>query len=832
MSRSTIDFGIDLGTTNSAVAVLHGVQANVIKNNDGQETTPSAVWVDKRDRLYVGRAARERSELDPANTSIEFKLQMGTAGEAKKFDASGRSMTPEELSAEVLKSLRADVRQSTGDDLDAAVITVPAAFDMGACDATRRAAELAGLRRSPLLQEPTAAALAYGFQAADDKALWLVYDFGGGTFDAAVIQLRDGEFSVINHRGDNFLGGKLIDWKIVDELLVPAVASQLPGLSDLRRGNPRWFGVVNKLKLAAETAKIRLSRADSADVIVELDDGAGRRHEFEYELRRADVERLTEPLVVRSINLCRKALQERALGPADIEQVIMVGGQTLMPYLRERIADPRDGLGIRLEHGQDPMTVVARGAAIFAGGQRVEATADAAPASPDAFAIQFEYQPVGPDTEPLLAGKVTGPDGALPTGLAIELVNAEAQPPWRSGKITIPESGVFGTSLWAERGRKNTFAVELTDATGAPLSLTQDRLSYTVGSVETDPPLAQSIGVGLDGNQMLWLIERGTGLPVRRRVTLRSTVPLQVGERGGLLRIPVLEGEHGRADRNRRIGRLEVRAAQVSRNVPVDSEIEFRIEIDASRLIRARAYLPILDQEFEDIISLGTESAPSYDDLSREVEGDLTRLAELRDRDSTISSPVAGLMLERIRAERIEQDLDELLDASKVDPDAAAAAQQRILDLRAAVDDVENELEWPTLVADAETRIAEGRDLIASYGSDTDQRDLPLYVAAVEQAVESRDADLLRQRLEELQLHVIRAMERHGILEVHYFDNLADSRAEMRNRAHADRLIAEGQQAIDSGDYQRLRGINLQLATLIPDPPPPPDPFSTVSRTR
>lgn len=235
MGRSTVDFGIDLGTTNSAVAVLRGVDADVIKNNEDSDTTPSAVWIDRRDQLRVGRAAKERSESDPDNTAAEFKLRMGTARESVSFAASGRGLSPVQLSAEVLKSLRADVRQRLGEDIEAAVVTVPAAFDMSACDATRAAAEAAGLRFSPLLQEPTAAALAYGFQSSDEDARWLVYDLGGGTFDAAVIQLRDGEFTVLNHRGDNYLGGKLIDWRIVEELLIPAVRDEF-GFTDLARG--------------------------------------------------------------------------------------------------------------------------------------------------------------------------------------------------------------------------------------------------------------------------------------------------------------------------------------------------------------------------------------------------------------------------------------------------------------------------------------------------------------------------------------------------------------------------------------------------------------------
>ncbi|GAA4033917.1 hypothetical protein GCM10022247_68750 [Allokutzneria multivorans] len=804
----TVDVGIDLGTTNSAVALLHGVDTEVLKNNDGDETTPSAVWVDRRERLYVGRAARDRAEADPDNTCMEFKLRMGTAGVAKRFAASGREMTPEELSAQVLKSLRADVRQRTGSEIGAAVVTVPAAFDIHSCDATRRAAELAGLSFSPLLQEPTAAALAYGFQAAEENALWLVYDLGGGTFDAAVIQVRDGEFSVVNDRGDNFLGGKLIDWRIVEELLIPAAVRQAPSLAGLRRGDPRWFAAVNKLKLAAETAKIRLSRVDTTDIVVELDDGSGGRFEIDCELTRADVERITEPLLVRSINLCHKALRERSLSPADIEKVILVGGPTLSPYLRERLADPVHGLGVALDHSQDPMTVVARGAAIFAGTQRIPSSVEPALGG---FGVHFEYSPVGPDTEPLVAGKVS----PVAEGLSVELINSDTRPPWRSGRISVSDDGLFAVSLWAEPGRLNTFAVELTDSTGTRRDVEPGHITYTVGAVETEPPLTHSIGVGLDGNQAMWLLERGTGLPARRTVTLRTTAE-------GVIRIPVLEGEYHRADRNRRIGRLEF---DTGRGLPSGSEVVFTIEIDESRLIKASAYVPMLDEEFQDTVNLRTEVTPGQPLLVRAFDAERSRLASVRERQRVLGNPVADVLIARIDSERMLHDVDALVLAAGSDPDAATAAERRLLDLRVAIDDVEDELEWPSLVNEARGMIAEARDLVGGG-------DLLLYENAINEAIDARDADLLRQRMEELRLHVMRGLDRSGVLQLHFFHALREMRGEMRNLAHADRLIAEGDRAVETGELNRLRGVNMQLRDLLPEPPLPPDPFSTVDRVR
>ena len=175
MARTTIDFGIDLGTTNSEVAVLRGIEPEMVPNGAGSAITPSAVWIDKRKHLRVGQEAKQRYEADPDNCDIEFKIRMGTGTAGKKhFLASGVEMLPEELSAEVLKSLKADARTMRGEDLRAAVITVPADFELPQTSATRKAAQLAGIEVSPLLQEPVAAAYAYGFQDESEKVYWLV----------------------------------------------------------------------------------------------------------------------------------------------------------------------------------------------------------------------------------------------------------------------------------------------------------------------------------------------------------------------------------------------------------------------------------------------------------------------------------------------------------------------------------------------------------------------------------------------------------------------------------------------------------------------------------
>jgi len=830
MSRDTVDFGIDLGTTNSAIAVLRGVETEVIKNNDGLETTPSAVWLDRRERLYVGKAARERTELDPENTCVEFKLRMGTVGQPKEFAASGRSMSPEELSAEVLKSLRRDVTQRTGEEIRAAVITVPAAFELNACDATRRAAEISGLAYAPLLQEPTAAALAHGFQTSADNVFWLVYDFGGGTFDAAVVHVRDGEFTVVNHRGDNFLGGKLIDWKIVEELLIPAAASQ-GRFTGLARGNPRWLAAVSKLKMAAEEAKIRLSRDDSAEILVELQDEDGRVFELEYDLARADLERLTEPYIARSVNLCRKALSERSLRPGDVEKVLLVGGPTLSPYLRERLADAADGLGIPLDHTLDPITAVARGAAIFAGTQRLATAAPALAGSAGpagAFSIELAYQPVGPDREPFIGGRVTSDAVLGLAGYTVEFVNPDARPAWRSGKIALAPDGAFTATLWADTGRANTFTIELADPSGTVRPATPDRLTYTVGVVGTSPPLTHSIGVGLADNKVKWLISRQTPLPTRHRTLLRTTVELKQGQDRGMIRIPVLEGENDRADRNRQVGRIEIMPGQFRRDVPAGSEIDFTIAVDESRLVVARAYIPILDEEFEHVVNLQTERVPDQPGLAREVQAEKRRLDALRMANAEVGDARVDAVLERIADEGVIGDIDALVGAAAADPDAATASRPRLLALRTYLDEGEDALEWPQLVKEARELLVAARELVNAKGNADHKRALASMEAAVQSAIAAHDASLLRQRLDDLRILGMQVLDATGELVMLAFGQLRDLRSEMTDPDEARQLVNAGEQAIARHDFSALRQVNGALASLLRKPPPPADPFSTV----
>lgn len=816
MTRETIDFGIDLGTTNSAIAVAEADSARVIRNNDQGEYTPSAVYVNRMKHVRVGAVAKERVDADPDNACSEFKLQMGMRGAHKHFRAADLSMSPAELSAEVLKSLRDDVRQALGEDIDAAVITVPAAFELDQCDATRTAAARAGLEFAPLIQEPSAAAWAYSAQGPVERGFWLVYDFGGGTFDAAVIRVADGEFSTINHAGDNFLGGKLIDWAVVEELLIPAARSAL-GIPELARGNRRYAGTVAKLKAAAETAKIQLSRAASVSGEVLLDGADGAVVEFPYEITRAELERLAMPFYRRSIALCRKALAESKLATGEIGRVLLVGGATLAPTLRELLADPGEGLGLPLDHSLDPVTVVARGAALFAGTQRVPPRSR--PTRGGQVVIDMAHQPVGSDPDPLVGGRVAAAEDRDWTGATIEFVNPDGEPAWHSGKIPLTADGAFTARLHAAEQTTNRYVVEVRDAHGTPLDCDPERITYRHTTLLGTPPtLSHSVGIGLDDNEVLWLARKGTELPAKTREVLRSTVTVRRDERTGLIRVPIVEGERPRADLNTLVGSLDITPSQIVRDVPAGSEVEVQLQIDTSFVPRADAYVPILDEEFPITVELGRTTSTDADELRHAADDLDAGLRDLERRAGQLGSRgarAAGL-IDTFGREGALDNVRRQAAAAAVDPDAARECQNRLRDAQVAVADIEAALRFPELVDEANGLLDSVREPILSWGAPPRRTALREAERSIERAVAAEDETVLCRQIDVIREIFAEVLRDSGRLEAVIFGAREQELGEHPDRAVQD-LLRKGRVALARGDNLELRQVLTQLDKLAPD---------------
>ncbi len=814
MKSLTIDFGIDLGTTNSTIARINGVDTEVFKNNEGSEATPSAVWMDSKERLHVGRRAKDQLENDPENAFSEFKLQMGTETQYV-FEKNKKKMNPQELSAEVLKALKEDVRRQLGEEVTSVVITVPAAFELPQCKATNDAAGLAGFVNHPLLQEPIAAAMAYGFQSETSNKFWMVYDFGGGTFDSSIIQIKDGQIEVVNHGGDNGLGGKNLDWEIVNSLLAPAAAKQ-NNLKNFNRGNKQFRGAFAKLKAEAEKAKIRLSLEDSVEIYIDtlFKNDKGEAVEFTYELLRSDFEKLAKPYIVKSINICKKVLLEKRLGTSNIEKMIMVGGTSLIPYLREMLLDPNEGLGIPLESSIYPITVVAKGAAIFASTQRV-IDHDYKPQS-DEYLLELDYQPVGPDSEPPIGGRVISDKNNNFIGFTIEFVNKTARPEWRSGKVGLNSEGGFITQLWAEKGKKNEFLIELFDQTGARQKTIPDKIAYTMGIVSSEAPLIHSLGVAMANNETDFILVKGVPLPAKMKSIHKNVNEIRVGQVGDNLTIPIVEGENKlKADHNRLIGSLTIKSEKLRRTIPANSEIEITLFIDSSRLVKVEAYVPIIDEVFEVLVDLRSESG-NISDLRDEFKKDKQKYEDLKGKATAENDPKANKILNQVVSENMIAEIENLLIAGELDLESCKNAKNRILDFKTILDYAEEALEWPSLVEKANEITKKAEEICAEYGTASDKQKLPAHMKEIQKAIEEKDSDLLRKRIGQMDSFYWSILLEQPGFWVGCFNYAKEDISSSRNKSESEEAIRQGERAIQNNDVPGLKAAVRKLWDLSP----------------
>ena len=370
--------GIDLGTTNSAMAVMEGSEPEILVNAEGDRTTPSVEGFRKDGERVVGKAAKNQAVTNPENTvssvkrfigrsfnetkaeqaKVSYKVEAGKDGRTV-IDIEGKTYTPEEISAMVLQKLKTDAEKQVGSPITQAVITVPAYFNDAQRQATKDAGKIAGLEVLRIINEPTAAALAYGLDKTNKDEKILVFDLGGGTFDVSILELGDGVFEVAATAGDNQLGGDDWDHRVIDWLADKFAADN--GGIDLRKDKM----ALQRLKEAAEKAKMELSSTTQANVNLPFitADATGPKH-LDYTLTRAEFERITKDLLDRCRKPVEQALRDASMSQGDIDEVILVGGSTRMPAVQELV---KNMTGKQPNMSVNPDEVVAMGAAVQGG---------------------------------------------------------------------------------------------------------------------------------------------------------------------------------------------------------------------------------------------------------------------------------------------------------------------------------------------------------------------------------------------------------------------------------------------------------------------------------
>lgn len=813
----TINFGIDLGTTNSLIAKFEHGQVEVFKNPNGfKETLPSVVKF-RNDRIIVGDQARIYAEKDPKNVASRFKRKMGTT-ETIKLKIG--SKTPVELSALVLKELKTFIH--SGEQIEAAVITIPASFDTIQSNATKEAGLAAGFKQVVLLQEPIAASLAY---ANKEKSVdlrnsqWMVYDLGGGTFDVALVKIVEGELTIIDHEGDNYLGGSDFDALIIEKLLAPEICRQgnFSDLinqmkSDAGKYNILWYRLLD----AAETAKIELSTKTSAEIdlgMVNLKDDDGNSVDSLLTITRSEFENLIKLVIDETAEMMKKILTRNSLRPDDLKFVLMVGGSTYIPFVRRRVEEL---MGIKVNTSIDPTNAIAVGAAWFAGNKEFLANEKASviPKNSRNLKIKVVYNKNTQESEEIFTAKFEGDI----SGLCYRIVSEDGS--YDSGIKTL--STRISEDLPLREGAYNLFNFNVLDSSNNPINVGFDSIQIAQGRYSVaGQMLPEDLSLVVDDlskkdTKLKRIFARNSVLPAKCKATVEVAKTV-VKESEDEIAIIVVEGPSERhSATNKPIGVLLISGKQINRDLIRGTEIDLTFEISESRDLTISAYLNGTGQEFSQVFN-GKERqvipkllASDILELESKIQTEIEEAESNGNFDSAqglekLLSNVQGLIVDsaslphddvtddRFKLEdkkrKIAQDVFELTSSKRVD-----AAK--------------------TAYFSAKSEVAE---LVSENGNDREKHLFREIISRESIFVNSSNPERIDAAISELNGIRFAILMRIPNFLIGMFEHLMESSHIMNDQLQAKQLIEAGKLHITEQDWDDLKKVNSRLWDLMPE---------------
>ena len=650
MARIKIDYGIDLGTTNSSICRMEKGEPVVIKTDTLKDTLPSCVSINKKGSIKVGdgayntmksdkRRATKSWKAEASNTYIEFKRTMGTDA---KYACSniGRDYSSEELSAEVLKTLKSFV---TDEVFRSVVITVPAKFTVNQTKATIEAAKMAGFEHCELLQEPIAASFAYGLSSEQKDGIWMVFDFGGGTFDAALLKVEDGIMQVFDTAGDNYLGGKDLDAAIVENIIIPYLKDNY-AIGGILADKEKNAVLRDAMKTYAEDVKNQLSFKDSEDILSNLgdlgEDEDGEEIELDLTVTQQQVFDAMRPVFQKAVDVCKTLLERNHLKGSQLNKLILVGGPTHSPLIRQML---REQITPNVDTSIEPMTAVATGAALYASTKDADVKYDDIEVGTIKLEIGFESMSVEQTEWVSVKLDKSGSGPSCPAKVLVEFVRGDNA--WSSGKTEIDEMGnVIEANLM--EGKSNAFIVVAYNERGDQLPCFPSEFTIIQGAKVGSAPLPYNIGIAKwDDYKNKAVFVAATGLEKNKPMPavgvvngLSTSKQLRPGMIGDVLTVPIYQCEDdpdvGRtASLYEYVEDVIITGEEVESLIPENSPVDLTIKVDNSGQLTMELYFPSVD--FTISKSIDTNKKQSVSDaekqipqMIRDAQRDINRLAE------------------------------------------------------------------------------------------------------------------------------------------------------------------------------------------------------------
>ncbi len=708
MSRHKIDYGIDLGTTNSSIARMEDGLPKVKKSDDFQmDTTPSCVYFNPKKAVFVGvkaynqisnEAAKSIKELSASenkavqkNAFYEFKRLMGT--DTKYFSPNlGRECTPEELSAEVLKRLRSYIRD---EEVGAAVVTIPMMFEQYQVDATRKAAEFAGFTYIETLQEPIAASIAYGMSTKKTEGYWLVFDLGGGTFDAALLRVNNGIMKVEDTAGDTRLGGKDIDYAIVDKILIPYLTENY-SIQKILIDNFTKQLFRDSLKRYAEEAKIRLSKDMTYNIV--SDDAIGyddnnEEIELDVKITIEDYNNVTKFIYQRTIDICNELLRKHKIIGSDLESVVLVGGPTHSQTLRKMLFDQ---LSPNIDYRVDPMTVVAQGAALYASTRDIPTKLR----KRDKAKIQLKltYPGTTVELEENLGIKIDD-SIILEHGIQNVFIKVErTDKGWSSGKVEI-QGGAEIIPIYLEAGKSNVFTISVYDEKGNKYICEPSQINIIQGlnAAQQIIPFDFCVGVAFidkDYERLIGIkgLEKNQTLPARgKSPTLKTQKDVRPGMGEDEIKVPIYGGTpNTKALYNNWVGTVVITGEDIDKFLPKDSDVEISLHVDSTQKIKVMVYFPYIDETISKELKSFSQKGFDPEEMEREIRNIKNKISFLLTMPSLNNS---DKRIEKLQREC--EELESIFENGRGNDDEERKVKERLRAVLKEMDRIEEETQIP-----------------------------------------------------------------------------------------------------------------------------------------